>query len=287
MIGASAVLVWSTLAVLTAASVRVPPFQLLATAFAVSILLGFGKALLNGTPLWRLRLPASACALGIGGLFGNHFCYFMALRHAPPADANLINYLWPLLIVLCSAFYPGHRLRWWHVLGALSGLAGTALVITGGGTLTFRGEFAFGYLMAVGAALTWAGYSLLSRRFAAVPSDAVTLYCGATALLAVACHLALETWVRPSTNEWLMMLALGLGPVGTAFFLWDHGVKRGDLRVLGAAAYAIPLLSTTLLVLAGFARPTAVLALAALLITAGAILASRDLWSRHASPRGA
>jgi drug/metabolite transporter (DMT)-like permease len=84
-----------------------------------------------------------------------------------------------------------------------------------------------------------------------------------------------------------MMLALGLGPVGTAFFLWDHGVKRGDLRVLGAAAYAIPLLSTALLVLAGFARPTAVLALAALLITTGAILASRDLWSRHASPSSA
>jgi drug/metabolite transporter (DMT)-like permease len=65
--------------------------------------------------------------------------------------------------------------------------------------------------------------------------------------------------------------------VGLAFYAWDIGMKRGDIRVLGAASYATPLLSTLFLIACGFAKPSTTLALAALLIAGGGLVAARDM----------
>ncbi len=276
---------WSTLAVLTALSGSVPPFQLVAMSFTVAASLAVIKWLACGEPiLVRFRWPAAAWLVGVGGLFGYHVFYFLALRSAPAVEANLLNYLWPLLIVVFSAILPGHPLRWWHLVGALAGLAGTAVLIGGGGGedgFGFRDEYAKGYAAAVAAAVTWAAYSLLSRRLAHVPTDAVGSFCAATAVLAALAHLAFETTVWPRGGEWLAVFAMGLGPVGAAFFTWDYGVKHGDIRVLGAAAYATPLLSTLLLVAVGEARLTLALATACVLITGGAALAASEMLFRR------
>ena len=199
-----------------------------------------------------------------------------ALKNAPPVEASLIAYLWPLLIVVFSALLPGERLRWWHLAGVLLGLAGTVLLVGGGG-LDFKSQYALGYGAALLCALIWSTYSLLSRRFAHVSSEAVGGFCGITAVLAAFCHLALEPPIWPQGMQWLAVLGLGLGPVGAAFFLWDHGVKHGDIRVLGAVSYLAPLLSTVLLVVAGLAPATWQIAAACLLITGGAVLAARSL----------
>lgn len=194
-------------------------------------------------------------------------------------EASLINYLWPLLIVVFSALLPGHRLRWWHLAGALAGLAGTVILVGygGGEGFGFRAQYLPGYAAALAAAVTWAAYSILSRRHAHVPTDAVGGFCAATALLAAISHVAFEETVWPAGGEWLAVVAMGLGPVGVAFFTWDYGVKHGDIRVLGVAAYATPLLSTLLLIAAGWAQLTWALAIACVLIVGGAILAARGM----------
>jgi len=282
LIGGSAVLMWATLALLTTLTGAVPPFQLVAMAFAIAFLLALGAWLVRGASVAaHLRQPPAVWALGIAGLFGYHFFYFMALRNAPAVEASLINYLWPLLIVLFSAFLPGERLRWFHVLGALAGLAGTVLLLAGSGPAGFAGEHWLGYLAAFACAFVWSGYSVLSRRFGQVPTDAVGGFCGATAVLAALCHVLFEVTVWPAGAEWLAVLALGLGPVGAAFFVWDHGVKRGDIKALGAFAYAAPLLSTVLLVAFGQGSATWRIAAACVLITGGAALAAGDLLRRR------
>jgi drug/metabolite transporter (DMT)-like permease len=274
-IGFGAVLLWAMLALLTVAVGRVPPFQLSAVCFTIGG--AFGLAWIAATDRLRtaLAVPSAVWFIGIGGLFGYHFCYFTALRFAPPAQASLIAYLWPLLIVLFSGLLPGERLRPGHALGAALAFAGAALVVAGPGE-TFAAAYLPGYLAAGACALIWSAYSLLSRRFGTAPTETVALFCLATAALSLAAHLALETTVWPSGPlGWAAMLALGLGPVGLAFYLWDVGVKRGDIQLLGTASYAAPLVSTVLLILAGFARPTPALLLAAALITGGALLAAR------------
>ena len=282
LIGFAAVLMWALLALLTAASGRVPPFQLAAMSFLLAALVGISSWPFR-TGAWRaLRQPLPVWLLGVGGLFGYHFFYFTALRNAPPLEAGLIAYLWPLLIVLLSAFLPGERLGWHHLAGALAGLAGTVLVITDGRGFDLSPDYLPGYASAFVGAMIWATYSVLSRRHAAVPTDAVAGFCLATALLAGLCHVALEETVWPARPlEWLAVAGLGLMPVGGAFYAWDHGVKHGDIRIIGASAYVAPLLSTLALVVTGYGRFTTTLAIAALLIGFGALLASRDLFSRR------
>ncbi|WP_416897430.1 MAG: DMT family transporter [Minwuia sp.] len=277
LIGVGAILLWALLALFTAASGSVPPLQLTAMSFLVAFIIALGIWIRRGeNPLRRLRVPAGAWVLGVTGLFGYHAMYFVALRNAPVVDASLIAYLWPLLIVLFSALLPGERLRWFHVVGALAGFAGAA-VIVGARGVGFE-ELSSGYFAAMACALIWSGYSTLNRHFAAVPSDAVGGFCAVTAVLACLAHLAFEQTVWPaSILEWLAVFGLGLGPVGGAFFLWDHGTKRGDLRVLGAAAYLAPLLSTLVLIAAGEAAASLRILVACVLITGGAALAAKEM----------
>lgn len=282
LIGFCAVLLWALLSWFTAASGAMPPLQLTAVTFGIGGLAGVATWPFRPGAARALRQPLPVWLLGVGGLFGYHFLYFTALRNAPPVEAGLLNYFWPLLIVLFSALLPGEHLKKQHIGGALLALAGAALVVTGGNGLAFRAEYAFGYGAAFLAAFVWAGYSVLSRRLADVSSDAITGFCLATAVLAAICHLWLETTVWPETLwQWLAVFGLGLGPVGLAFYVWDIGVKRGDIQVLGAASYSAPLLSTLILILTGYATFTPFIAIACLLITAGAVLAAKDMLFRR------
>jgi drug/metabolite transporter (DMT)-like permease len=277
LIGFSAIAMWSLLALLTDASGDVPPFLLSAICFSIGTGVGLLARFLS-PPAVRTKVPPQVWVIGIAGLFGYHFFYFTALRNAPAVEASLIAYLWPLFIVLGSVLMPGVRLRWFHVAGALLGLAGTVLIITNGGHLSFESRYIFGYSMAAVCAFLWSGYSLLSRRFPAVPTSIVTWFCAATAVLSFGCHLALEETVLPaSPSQWLAVLALGLMPVGAAFYAWDHGVKRGNIQVLGAASYAAPLLSTLILIASGSTEASPHILFACLLITAGAVLAAKSL----------
>lgn len=276
LIGLAAVLIWSFLSLLTVASGEVPPFQLAAMAFTIGGALGAFWIARRNTA--ALRQPLAVWVLGVGGLFGYHGLYFLALRLAPPAEAQLVNYLWPLLIVVFAALLPGERLRVHHVVGTLLGLIGTALLFNDRGGITFALAYLPGFAAAIGAALAWAIYSVLSRLFAAVPTATVAGFCLATAALSGLCHLLLEDTHWPAgAAQWLAVIALGIGPVGAAFYAWDIGVKRGDIRVLGAASYAAPLLSTGYLVLAGYATASLALALAAVLIAAGGLIAAKDM----------
>ena len=277
IIGFTAILMWATLALLTELSGTVPPFQLTAMSFTIAFLIGIIAWVRDGgNPLRHLKLPTVVWGLGITGLFGYHLFYFIALRNAPAVEASLIAYLWPLLIVFFSALLPGERLRWFHGAGAIAGFIGAGLLITKGQSLSFDARYTTGYLAALICALTWSSYSLLSRRFGAIPTHAVGGFCGATAILAWICHLIFEPTVFPMGWEWVAIVCLGLGPVGLAFFTWDYGVKHGNIKVLGALSYTAPLLSTILLIVCGLAEATWSVWLACLLIVGGALLAVID-----------
>ncbi|NRP69927.1 Methyl viologen resistance protein YddG [Ensifer psoraleae] len=277
LIGFSAILMWSLLALFTAASGKMPPFQLSAICFLIGSLPGIVVLAVKPERFALLKQPAKVWITGIAGLFGYHFLYFTALRNAPAVEAGLIAYLWPLLIVVGSALLPGERLRWYHIAGALAGLGGTILIVARNG-VAFDEAYTLGYGAAFLCAFTWSGYSLLTRRFDAVSTDVVTGFCLATSILSFLCHLGLETTIWPQTAfEWLAVAGLGLLPVGAAFYAWDFGVKNGDIQLLGVASYAAPVLSTLVLILFGFAEPSWRIAAACLLVTGGAVLAARDM----------
>jgi drug/metabolite transporter (DMT)-like permease len=267
LLALGAIALWATLASLGVALAHVPPFLLT------------GLALMIGSvPAWPLmrqwRVPASTLLLGVFGLFGFHFLLFVALRHAPPIEANLVNYLWPLLIVvLAPVLLPAVRLRPVHVLAALAGFAGAALAILGGRDVS--GTLAWGYLPALGSAFIWATYSLLTRRVPHFSTAAIGLFGLVSGILALACHVWLEPSTALSARDWMLLVLTGLGPLGAAFFLWDAALKRGDAVRVGILSYLTPLASTLLLA-ATTGRPlTAWVAVAAVLIVGSALVGMR------------
>jgi drug/metabolite transporter (DMT)-like permease len=266
-----AIALWSTLAWLGLALAHLPPFLLVGIALLVGACCGAHRL-----RDWRAPLPV--LALGVYGLFGFHFLLFLALRLAPPVEANLVNYLWPLLIVLLApVMLPGVRLHPRQVLAAAVGFAGAAWLMLGtarGGGTTPGASAAIGYACALGSALVWATYSLGTKRRGDFPTATVGLFCAVSGVLALACHALFEPRASLAWRDAPYLLALGLGPMGAAFFLWDAALKAGDPRRIGALAYLTPMLST--LVLAG-ATDTALGArtLAAMVLIVGsAVLAS-------------
>jgi len=263
----AAIALWGTLAYLALQLSRMPPFLLVGTALGIGGLCSVHK-------ISQWRIPFGTLLLGVYGVFGFHFCLFLALRHAPPVEANLINYLWPLLIVvLAPLFLPECGLRIRHIIAALLGFSGALLIVTGG-DFHFRSEYAVGYGLAGASAFIWASYSLMTKRMPPFPNAAIGLFCIFAGALSLLMHFALEARYVFAARDLPLLFLLGIGPMGTAFFLWDAALKNGDPRVIGSLAYLTPMLSTLVLVLTGSGSFTTITGLAMLLIVSGAVAGS-------------
>lgn len=271
----AAIALWATLASLGTALSHLPPFLLTGLALIIGSVMSWPRVLRN-RQAWTV--PARTLALGIYGLFGFHFLLFTALRHAPPVEVNLVNYLWPLLIVvLAPLLLPGLSLRPLHLVAALLGFAGAAIAILGArsASASTANLGYWGFVPALGSAFIWASYSLWTKRVAAFPTTAIGLFGLVSGALALGCHALLEPQATLSARDWLLVALCGLGPLGAAFFLWDLALKRGDARQIGILSYITPLASTALLMLVTQRPLSWTIALAAVLILTAAVMGSR------------
>jgi len=275
-IGFSAIGLWSALAVLTKFSGEIPPFELMALSFSVAFMASTAFLARKGRAGFQSwKQPVSAWAYSFTGLFVYHALYFFALRKAPVAQASLIAYLWPLLIVVFAATATRSEFKFQHLAGAMLGFFGAVLVVgSGNENLAHAEGTVWGYAAAVGCAITWSVYSVANRRFQDVPSDFIGGVCGLVAVSGACLHLLTEPTVWPAPHQWIAIVLLGIGPVGLAFMAWDHATKHGHVSLLGATSYAAPLLSTLLLILFGFVPVRWSLVGAAALIVAGSFIAS-------------
>ncbi|HUX40344.1 MAG TPA: DMT family transporter [Rectinemataceae bacterium] len=279
-----AIAIWSSLALLSTATFGLPPLFTTGIALVIGGLVGLVRL-----RDWKVSLVTFA--VGLGGIFGYHALLFAAFSLAPPVEVNILNYLWPLLIVVLSPLVlPGLGLSPRHVAGAFLGLAGAVLVASGGEAGQGGGSL-IGLGLAATAALVWALYSLMTKRLPPFPTGAVGGFCLASGLLSLGL-LALTggpafRLPSPSPGQWLALLALGIGPMGAAFYAWDASLKRGDPRVIGSLAYLTPLLSTFNLVVFGGKRFTALTAAALVLIVGGALLGSSGSFKKKAARMGA
>ncbi len=283
LLALSAVGLWSFLAYLGAQLGHVPPFLLVGLALCVC-----GVVSVFRISEWRV--PRRTFAVGVGGIFGYHFLYFTAFQHAPAVEANLINYLWPLLIVLMSPlFLRDYPLRVQHLVGAGMGLLGAGLIVTRGSLQLDLANLP-GYLYAAGAALAWSSYSLLTKRLPAFPTAAVGGFCLVSGLFSLGVYSlsggSLETVTALTARDWIYIVLLGAGPMGLAFFVWDAALKRGDPRVIGSLAYLTPLTSTLILVVLGQQRLTMAAVAAMGLIIGGALIGSRGGSPSRVRPDG-
>ena len=276
----TAVLLWASLATLGVRLRHVPPFLLT----GLGLLVGALVAIPMSRGKWQAwRVAPITLLVGVVGLFGYHALLFAAFQLAPAIQVNLINYLWPLLIVVLAPLYlPNLPLRMVHIAAALLGFAGAVLALVDGAMATgvslvasLSGSTLLGYALAAIAAWFWASYSLLSRRVPTYETVAVGGLCLCAGSLSLCCHWLFEPRVTLSLQDWLLIALLGLGPLGGAFFVWDAALKRTDPRTVGLLAFLTPLLSTTLLLFNNGQMPSVLLALATAMIMGAAIVGTR------------
>lgn len=266
-----AIALWASLASLGVSLTHIPPFLLT----GITLIIGSVPAwpfVLRDPSQWRI--PMRTLALGVYGLFAYHFLLFIALRHAPPVEANLVNYLWPLfIVVLAPVVLPGVALRVPHVVAALLGFGGAAIAIVGGRELS--GTLAWGYIPAAAAAFIWATYSLMTKRVTAFPTTAIGLFGLVSGALSLLCHVLLEPSVALQARDWSLLAVLGLGPLGGAFYLWDKALKLGDARHIGILSYITPLASTALLIVVSGRSFSWSIGLATAMIISAAVMGMR------------
>ena len=266
-----AIALWASLASLGVSLTHIPPFLLT----GITLIIGSVPAwpfVLRDPSQWRI--PMRTLALGVYGLFAYHFLLFIALRHAPPVEANLVNYLWPLfIVVLAPVVLPGVALRVPHVVAALLGFGGAAIAIVGGRELS--GTLAWGYIPAAAAAFIWATYSLMTKRVTAFPTTAIGLFGLVSGALSLLCHVLLEPSVALQARDWSLLTVLGLGPLGGAFYLWDKALKLGDARHIGILSYITPLASTALLIVVSGRSFSWSIGLATAMIISAAVMGMR------------
>jgi len=265
------IILWSFLGFFSASLQHLPP--LLTTGIGLCI-----GSLVSLRNIKSWVVPLKTLAVGTGGLFGYHFLYFSAFQKAPAIGVNLVNYLWPVFIVLLTpVFLKSQRLKLNHIIGVIIGFFGAGLIASGGNIST-SAQALPGYLMAGSAALIWAVYSLLTRRLPPFPTTTVGVFCflaGIFSLVAaVIQHGGLTVFISIRSPDWIMLIIVGLGPLGLAFYSWDAALKRGDSRVIGSLAYLIPLFSTLLLIVLRGEKSDWISGAAMVLIISGAVIGS-------------
>jgi drug/metabolite transporter (DMT)-like permease len=280
LLALGAIVLWASLATLATLLSGIPPLLLTGIGLIVGSLISIP---LSGFRLSGWKIPFKTLLVGVYGLFGYHLMLFIALQTAPAVEANLVNYLWPLLIVvLAPLFTKSLKLGARHLIAAGAGFTGAAIAISSNAQGGFSFAFEIGYLFALAAAVIWATYSLLTTKVPPFPTSAIGLFGLVAGVLAIGAHLVLETPAAISSSDWWLLILLGLGPLGASFYFWDAALKIGEPTRIGLLAFLTPLLSTAVLVLVSGRTLSWQLAVATALIVGGAVLGSRS----SSVPRG-
>ena len=269
MAALGAIFMWSFLAALTIKLVGVAPLFLTGAALILGGLISLPK-LKSWTWDWRYIV------IGTIALFSYQVLIFISLRTAPAVEVNLINYFWPLFIVLLAPVFEG-RLKWKsvHLIGALLGFSGGIIAILHQSDLTSVG-WHIGYLLAFIAAVIWASYSHFLKRLPNVSSWTMGAVCLLSGLLALGISFARGESIQLNKAEIGWLALLGFGPLGISFYLWSYAMKTGDPRKIGTMAYLTPVLSTAWLLLVTGRNPDLSLVLALFLVIAGSFIGNRS-----------
>lgn len=253
--------------------------------FISSLIFVLYKLITRDFQLTKVSLDKKDWLIGILGLYGFHFCYFMALKYAQALEVSLIAYLWPLLF---AAFVASKKKRFQAIVGSLVGLVGISFILSPSKMFSFYWGDLAGYLLAFSCAFIWASYSWYfsskgktsnldnkSKPSLSQSIHEIGYFSFFVCILSLTSHLTLETTIWSfSSKETFATILLGLGPVGGAFYLWQLSLKSGNQVLLSSLSYCSPLFTAILLCAIGLSSWSINIVIAISLILIGACISN-------------
>jgi drug/metabolite transporter (DMT)-like permease len=267
--GLIAIMMWSCAAIFVALADRIPAFQLMGVTWLLSTALLIFYNVLNGRG-WRGHWSQSwrDYLFVLVGIAGNQILYYFAFKLAPPFEANTLNYLWPIILIVLIDLHERKRPDIKQLAGMALGFAGCALLLTSGKDNAFA-NFNPGHLLAIGGACIWALYSAFAKTRDYPSGFMVPIFLISTLIFFIG-HFAFEDWVAPTSKEWLAIAIIGI--IDTAYVLWDFAIRRGNRTLLTSLSYLIPLFSTVLLIVGGFGAQSPMIFTAGAMVIGGCLL---------------
>lgn len=246
--GYGALLMWSCYALMVTFLNDIPTFELLTIVFLGGFLIMAVRLTIRGE--WnKIKQPWLIWLVGIGGIIGNDMANIAALKAAPPIQVTLINYLWPMLVVVLASFLPTEHFTKKHFISSIIGLMGIYILVTHGqGLAGFNWTYLKGYVLAFSGSLIWAIYCVISRYHSQTPIEMLGMYFGVGVIISLISHFSYENTIFPSSLQWLILAAMVLTTSGVAYYCWDYGCKKGDVKLLSILTYGNPVISTLVLI---------------------------------------
>ena len=201
----------------------------------------------------------------------------MAKSRQQVLEVGLMNYLWPVLTIVFSLFLLNKKAGPLFFPGALIAIVGITFVIgqeISVSWTSFAGNFAgnpLAYSFGMLAAIFWALYSNLTRRWAERSGGAVELFIPATGILLLAFRLLIPEPGSWTVRAGLEAVFLGIITV-VADILWDRAMRKGDVVLVATFSYLTPLFSTIVSCLYLGISAGITLWIGCILIIAGSIL---------------
>ena len=286
LIGSGALILWAIEPLVVSELEGFPLFEALTLVFTSCFVFTAIRVTLARKWAIILKQPLFVWLFGLATICGSDFCYMLGAFSAPIAHVDLIDYLWPCMIVLFIGFLPNEKFSFRHLIGALLGFIGIGQLVCGGEMNGFNMNYLNGYLLAIYGVMIWGAYSVFSRHRTEVPSDMVGIYCGVGAVLTFIGHCQFETTVIPDFHQGTMAVLLGLAGPGLAYQLWEYGIKFGDAKWLSVACYFARVTAMALLVYFGKEPYSTELVIACTLAIVGVFITSIDeKWFKLLRPR--
>lgn len=251
-LGLFAVAIWSFAALLAVELTSIPLFELLFCEFLIAFLIVVTRYSISNEKKSFSNFRKRDLLIASTALIANQLFYYSAFRHSPAAQVDLINYLWPTLLILFSSLLPNEKSCPSYIIACVLCLFGIYTLLSPEEAQNSSTDNLLGYLLAFGAAISWTLYSLYSRyRGSSNSANCISWACGPTALACLLMHLWFEKFVFPNLLEIALILILGVFQMGLAFYFWERGLKGGCVKFLSLSSYSIPIFSVLLLVLFG------------------------------------
>jgi drug/metabolite transporter (DMT)-like permease len=254
--GFVAIVLWSTtVALARSLSEQLGPLTAAASVYSIGGAIGLIHLLRVGGGGRRMRELSARYVAGCGTLFASYtLLLFLAVGLAEGRrqvlEVGLLNYLWPSLTILLSVVVLKKRAGLLLFPATLLALSGVVLVLTPGAHVSWQSFLRnvarnpVAYSLGLGAAVSWASYSVLARRWAGGErTGAVDLFLPLTAGLLLATCLFVD---EPRAWSPLALTEAAFLGVATylAYGLWDTAMRTGNVVLVAAGSYLTPFFST-------------------------------------------